>query len=258
MEVIIQSNYESVSKLAATIIQELIEIKPHCVLGLATGSTPLGLYKELIRMHVEDGLDFSKVTTFNLDEYYGLTPTHPQSYHYFMNEYLFDHINIPETQRHLPDGTTDTVGSFCKEYENRIRDHGGIDLQILGLGGDGHIGFNEPGSSLASRTRLKTLMQETIKDNARFFDSEDEVPKFAITMGVGTILDAKFCLLLCSGEKKAEILAQAVEGPVTASVTASALQMHPKTTVIADEAAASKLRYREYYRYIQEVRPADR
>lgn len=255
MEVIIQPDYESASRLAADIVEKLVRNKPDCVLGLATGSTPIGLYKELIRRHKDENLDFSKVTSFNLDEYYRLTPEHPQSYHYFMREQLFDHINIPEKQRHLPDGMATDVEASCKAYEQAIKQAGGIDLQVLGIGSDGHIGFNEPGSSLASRTRIKTLMEETIKDNARFFDEGEEIPIHALTMGVGTILDTKHCLLIACGAKKADIIAEAVEGPVTSQVTASALQMHPKTTVIVDEAAASKLKNIGYYRWIRDKLP---
>lgn len=255
MEVIIQPDYETASRLAADIVEKLVRQKPDCVLGLATGSTPIGLYKELIRRHKEEHLDFSKITSFNLDEYYRLTPDHPQSYHYFMREQLFDHINIPVAQRHLPDGMAEDIEASCQAYEDEIKKAGGIDLQVLGIGSDGHIGFNEPGSSLASRTRMKTLMQETIKDNARFFDETEEIPIHALTMGVGTILDVKHCLLIACGAKKADIIAAAVEGPVTSQVTASALQMHPKTTVIVDEAAASKLKNIQYYRWIQDKLP---
>src|SRR4029078_11769993 len=177
--------------------------KPKCVLGLATGSTPLGLYRELIRLHRDEGLDFSRVVTFNLDEYVGLGPTHPQSYRYFMQSNLFDHINVDVRNTHVPDGRALDFESHCEQYERRIKEEGGIDLQVLGIGTDGHIAFNEPGSSLGSRTRLKTLTSETVADNARFFGSEREVPRLAITMGVGTILESRRCLLLAAGHNKA-------------------------------------------------------
>ena len=169
----------------------MINSKPNAVLGLATGSTPLGVYRELARMHKADGLDFSQVATFNLDEYVGLTKDHPQSYHYFMHENLFKHINIPPQNIYIPSGTTTNYRAFCAWFERRIKDVGGIDLQLLGIGSDGHIAFNEPSSSLGSRTRIKTLARQTIEDNARFFDRIEDVPAYAITMGVGTILEGR-------------------------------------------------------------------
>jgi len=255
MRVIIVESYEEMSKRAAGIVKERLLKKPNLVLGLATGSTPLGLYKELIRMHREEGLDFSKVVTFNLDEYLGLKPEHEQSYHYFMFQNLFNHININPKNVHIPSGTTpvNEIEKYCQWYEKEIVKFGGIDLQILGIGRDGHIGFNEPGSSLGSRTRLKTLAEETIQDNARFFKSMDEVPRYAITMGVGTVMDAKECILLASGSNKAECLAKAVEGPVTSQITASVLQMHPRVTVIADKEAASQLKRQAYYNFVEEA-----
>ena len=196
-------------------------------------------------MHKEEGLDFSQVTTFNLDEYVGLTQNHPQSYHYFMHENLFKHINIAKQNIYIPSGTTDNYAAFCQWYEQRIGDCGGIDLQLLGIGSDGHIAFNEPSSSLGSRTRIKTLAQQTIDDNARFFDTLDQVPIYAITMGVGTILEARKILLLANGKNKAEAVAAAVEGPVTSMITASALQLHRDTLVIVNRDAASKLKMLE-------------
>lgn len=252
MEVIITANPEEMSKLAATLIRRQILQKPNSVLGLATGSTPIPLYAELVRMHREEGLDFSKVKTFNLDEYLGLPPTHKQSYHYFMNEHLFSKVNVSPANVHVPYGHTEHVLEFCQWYEDEIAKAGGIDLQLLGIGADGHIAFNEPGSSLGSRTRLKTLTEQTIKDNARFFDNPDEVPRFAITMGVGTILEAKEILLIADGQRKADIVAEFIEGPVTAQVTASALQLHRHVTVIIDEEAASKLKRADYYRWVYE------
>ncbi|HID95367.1 MAG TPA: glucosamine-6-phosphate deaminase [Candidatus Latescibacteria bacterium] len=253
MRVIVEKDYDGMSKKAAQIVAEVVREKPDCVLGLATGSTPLGLYRELIRMHKEEGLDFSRVKTFNLDEYYGLPPNHPQSYNYFMHQHLFDHINIAPQNINIPNGLARDAEAFCAEYERMIKDAGGIDIQVLGIGGDGHIAFNEPGSSLGSRTRLKTLTEETIRDNARFFSSMEEVPKFAITMGVGTILEARRCLLLANGSKKAKVLAQAIEGPITAQVTASALQLHPNVIVIADEEATSELKRKDYYAHVERM-----
>ena len=255
MEVIIKENYEKMSEEAAAIIRDAIHLKPNLVLGLATGSTPIGTYKELIRMHEAGELDFSKVLTFNLDEYVGLPSTHDQSYHYFMHENLFNHININPANVHVPSGVVKDFDRYCQWYEDEIAKVGGIDLQVLGIGSDGHIGFNEPGSSLASRTRIVTLTEDTIKDNARFFESEEDVPRFAITMGVGTIMEAGLCLLLANGEKKADPVEALVEGPITSQVTASALQMHPNATVIIDEAAASKLERVGYYRWTYENKP---
>lgn len=254
MRIIIEKDYEAMSKRGAEFVAEVVRNKPDCVLGLATGSTPVGLYKELIRMHKEEGLDFSRVTTFNLDEYHGLSPTHDQSYYYFMQENLFKDINVPPQSINVPSGPAKDVEAYCDEYERMIEDAGGIDIQVLGIGGDGHIAFNEPGSSLASRTRLVVLDEQTIEDNARFFDRIEDVPRFAITMGVGTILEARTCLMLANGEKKAGVVAKAVEGPITSQITASALQLHPKTIVILDEEAASELARKEYYLFAEKAR----
>jgi glucosamine-6-phosphate deaminase len=255
MRVIITKNYDEMSKEAAKIVVDLIRKKPKCVLGLATGSTPVGLYKELVRMHKEEGLDFSKVVTFNLDEYYGLSPDHPQSYRYFMDVNLFNGINIKKENTHVPNGKVpvEKIEEDCKNYEEMIKKAGGIDLQVLGIGGDGHIGFNEPGSPIFSRTRLVALDEQTIKDNSRFFEKIEDVPRFALTMGVGTILEAKEIIFLASGEKKAEVVAKAIEGPITSQITASALQLHPRVTVILDEAAASKLKRKEYYKFVYDA-----
>ena len=241
MLLIIKEDYEQMSVEAAKQVASLVRKKPDCVIGFATGSTPLGLYKELIRMHKMEGLDFSKVTSFNLDEYVGLPPSHDQSYHYFMWENLFKHININPTNVHIPMGMAEDVDAFCDWYEKKIVEHGGIDLQILGIGGNGHIAFNEPGSSLGSRTRIKTLKEKTIKDNARFFNSMDEVPKFAITMGVGTIMEAKRLLLLANGKGKAQAIKETVEGSIMAKYPATIVQLHRYATVIVDKEAASKL-----------------
>lgn len=252
MEVIVTPNVDQMSSLAADIIAQQLLRRPNSVLGLATGSTPIGLYNELIRRHREKGLDFSQVTTFNLDEYLSLPPSHPQSYRYFMDEHLFKHINIPPGNIHVPYGHAESVLEFCDWYEEQIKRVGGIDIQILGIGADGHIAFNEPGSSLGSRTRLKTLTLQTIQDNARFFSSMDEVPRFAITMGVGTILEARKIILLANGIKKAEIVAEAIEGPITSQVSASALQLHRDVIVIVDAEAGSKLKRADYYKWVYE------
>jgi glucosamine-6-phosphate deaminase len=247
VRVIIETDPEAASRRAARFVADLLRKKPNCVLGLATGSTPLLTYRELIRLHKEESLDFSDVTTFNLDEYVGLSSIHPQSYRYFMQQNLFSHINIRIQQTNVPDGRALDFELHCRQYEQRIKDVGGIDLQILGVGSDGHIAFNEPGSSLGSRTRLKTLTSETIRDNARFFGGEDKVPRLAVTMGVGTILESRRCLLLAFGAHKAIAVRDSVEGSVTAQVTASALQLHREVVGVFDEAAARLLVRRDYY-----------
>lgn len=241
MLVIIKENYDQMSIEAAKQVASLVRKNPDCVIGFATGSTPLGLYKELIRMNKNEGLDFSKVTSFNLDEYVALPPSHDQSYHYFMWENLFKHININPSNVHIPMGMAEDVEAFCDWYEQKIVEHGGIDLQILGIGGNGHIAFNEPGSSLGSRTRIKTLKENTMKDNARFFSSIDEVPKFALTMGVGTIMEAKRLLLLANGKNKSDAIKATVEGPIMAKYPATIVQLHRYATIIVDKEASSKL-----------------
>lgn len=255
MEIVVHEAYEEMSAAAARTVAEVMNTKPNAVLGLATGSTPLALYQELVRLHKDEGLDFSQVTTFNLDEYVGLTKDHPQSYHYFMHENLFKYINIPPQNTYVPSGTTHNYTAFCQWYERRIQECGGIDIQILGIGSDGHIAFNEPTSSLGSRTRIKTLAKQTIDDNARFFDRAEDVPIYAITMGVGTILEAAKIILVANGEGKAEAVANAVEGSVTSMCTASALQLHKDATVFLDRPASSRLQMLDYYKWIQEKGP---
>ena len=233
MEVIILPSKEDCAKLGGQLIFNLVKDNPECVLGLATGSTPVPLYEELIRLHKENNLSFSNVTSFNLDEYIGLSKNHPCSYRYFMQEQLFDSVDINFNSTHVPNGLVDDIQAECEAYEQSILDAGGIDLQILGIGSDGHIGFNEPCSSLSSRTRMKTLTGETIKDNARFFESENDVPRHCITMGVGTILDTKSVLLFAFGEGKSDVISKAIEGPISSMVPASALQLHPKVKVLS-------------------------
>lgn len=252
MNIIVNKDYEQMSKCAAEHIATLINRKPNCVIGFATGRTPIGTYRELIRMHKE-GLDFSKIIAFNLDEYFGIGMdlskpyAMDQSYHRFMYEEIFKYINIKKENIHIPDGLTKSPEKFCKEYEDAIIEAGGIDLQILGIGGDGHWAFNEPGASLDSRTRIEKLSQETLDDNYEAFYksagfSRDEMPLYAITMGIGTILDAKSVLMMANGSKKAKIVADALEGPVTNQVTASAIQIHKgEVTVVLDEEAAGML-----------------
>jgi len=253
MRVIVESDAAAVSRRAAKFIAALVRRQPTCVLGLATGGTPQGTYQELARLHRDEGLDFSRVVSFNLDEYVGLAPTHPQSYRYFMQESFFRHVNIDARNTHVPDGRALDFEAHAQQYERQIAERGGIDLQLLGIGTDGHIAFNEPGSSLGSRTRLKMLTPETLADNARFFGSIEAVPRLAVTMGVGTILESRQCLLLAVGESKAQAIRDTVEGPVTAQVTASALQLHRDVIMVLDEPAASKLARLGYYREVEKA-----
>lgn len=255
MEIIIQPDAKAGSETAARVLARRLREKPDAVLGLATGSTPLLLYRELARLHREEHLDFSGVTTFNLDEYVGLSADDPHSYHGYMWENLFRHINIRPEAVHIPDGLAEDIPASCARYEDAIRDAGGIDVQVLGIGTDGHLGFNEPSSSLASRTRIKTLTARTRKDNARFFGDEQKVPHHVITMGLGTIMDARACLMIAFGAAKAAAIARAVEGPVTAMCPASILQMHPAARVVVDEAAAGELTRADYYRWVYANKP---
>lgn len=256
MEIIIKPNATAGSHAAALVVAKLVRKNPSAVLGLATGSTPLILYKELIRMHREEGLDFSRVTTFNLDEYVGLPADHAQSYHHFMRENLFRHINIRPENVHIPDGMAEDIPVCCEKYEQAIADAGGICLQVLGIGSDGHVGFNEPTSSFASRTRIKTLTRQTVADNARFFGGdESKVPHHCLTMGIGTIMDARMTLMLAFGSDKAEAVAATVEGPVASVMPASILQHHPAAKIFVDEAAASKLKLSSYYRWVYDNKP---
>ena len=266
MDVLIRSNYEEMSICAARIIAALVCEKPNAVLGLATGSTPIGTYRELVRMHREEGLDFSGVTTFNLDEYLGIGQdlsrpyAEDQSYARFMWEELFRGIEIPLEQTHVPNGLTEDPETFCAWYEETIRKAGGIDLQLLGIGRDGHWGFNRPGASLVSRTQVVALTKQTLDDNWELFYCQagcqrEDMPCFAITMGIGTILEAHHVLMLASGGKKADIVARALEGPVTSQVTASAIQLYPGTvTVILDEAAAAKLAHTDHHRHVERLK----
>jgi glucosamine-6-phosphate deaminase len=241
MEVAVCSTYDEMSLRAARLISDLIRAKPDAVLGLPIGSTPVGLYRELVRMHREEDLSFAHVRTFNLIEYVGLGPEHPQSSARFAHEHLFDQVDIAAGSVHVPSGLAVDLDAHCAWYEQRIRECGGIDLEILGIGTDGHIALNEPGSPLHSRTRRVALARQTIEDSARFFKSRQYVPMLAVSVGIGTILDARRILLLANGPNKAGILAAAVEGLVNEMCPASALQLHEHVIVLADESAASRL-----------------
>ena len=265
MDVVIRDDYDQISKYAAGVIAKIIKSKPGSVLGLATGGTPIGTYRELILMHSR-GLDFSEVKTFNLDEYLGVgidldKPYHlDQSYARFMYEELFRHINIKKENTHIPDGLSGEPEKFCKWYEDEIKKAGGIDLQILGIGGDGHWAFNEPGSSLSSRTRVEPLTKQTLDDNYESFYKKakigrDDMPHFAITMGIGTILEARHLIMLASGKKKAKVVAKALEGPITSQITASAIQLYSgEATVVLDGEAASELQNIDHYRHVEKLK----
>lgn len=241
MKVIKTKDYEQMSRVAANILSAQVIMKPKCVLGLATGSTPIGTYYQLIKWYEKGDIDFSEVTTINLDEYKGLSPENDQSYRYFMNTHLFDHINIDKNKTYVPNGLEPDSGKACSQYNQIIQKYGGIDLQLLGLGNNGHIGFNEPGSAFEKETHCVSLTQSTIDANARFFSSMDEVPREAYTMGIKTIMQAKKIVVVVSGLQKASIVKKAFFGPITPEVPASVLQLHNDVTIVGDEEALSAL-----------------
>ena len=241
MKIKIAEDYYQMSRIAANIISEQIIIKPDCVLGLATGSSPIGTYNQLVRWYEKGDLDFSEVTTINLDEYKGLSPDNPQSYRYFMNHHLFDRVNIQKSRTYVPDGLEADAEKACADYNAIIKNCGGIDLQLLGLGRNGHIGFNEPGAAFEKETHCVNLTQSTIDANSRFFSSEEEIPKQAYTMGIKSIMQAHKILVIVNGIQKAEIVKQAFFGPIPPQVPASVLQLHPDVTLVADKEALSLL-----------------
>jgi len=247
MKVTICKDYEQMSQKAAEIFAERIKAKPDIVLGLATGGTPERLYAILAEKNKAGEIDCSKVRTFNLDEYVGLKPDHDQSYRQFMNDKLFDHINIDKANTRVLNGVADDLDAECKKFEEEIKAAGGIDLQLLGIGSNGHIAFNEPGTAKDSRTAVVQLKESTIKDNARFFKSADEVPRQALSMGNGSVLEAKEIVLVANKESKADPIATAVEGPASVDCPASLLQEHSNVTIIVDEAAAGKLKNKDKY-----------
>lgn len=255
MEIVILGGSRQIGKLAADAVEQLVRRKPDAVLGLATGSSPLPVYDELAARH-EQGLDFSKATAFALDEYVGLPAGHPQSYREVIRREFTGRVNIAPENVHGPDGTASDIPAACEAYEQAIAAAGGVDLQLLGVGTDGHIGFNEPASSFASRTRLKSLIEQTRRDNARFFNSLAEVPHHVITQGLATIMAARHVILLATGARKAQAVRDFVEGPVAAICPASVLQFHPHATVLLDEAAASALKLADFYRHTYENKPA--
>ena len=251
MQIVILKDATEVARYGADLFVAQLKKQPASTLGLATGSTPVALYQNLIEKNQQGDISFSQVTSFNLDEYLGLDGSHPQSYRFFMNEQLFDYIDIAKERTHVPPGDAQDPIAACQEYEARILAAGGIDIQLLGIGRNGHIGFNEPSSGLTSRTRVKTLTKATIDDNARFFSEDEYQPHLSITMGIGTILDAKKVVLLATGENKAAAIKATVEGPLTASCPASALQMHRDAVIVIDEAAASELADVDFYKHIE-------
>ena len=255
MEVIIQPSAAAATRLVARLVAKALRQNPPLVLGLATGRTMENVYALLADMHKQEGLDFAHCRTFNLDEYVGLPPENNHSYRFYMNHHLFSKVNIDRRNTHLPDGMASDLDAACTCYEQAIRQAGGIDFQLLGIGHDGHIGFNEPLSALRSRTRAKTLTPQTMAANSPLFGDQARMPQRALTMGVGTILDSKRCVLLATGTTKADILAKAVEGPITAMVSASALQLHPQCTIVVDEEAAVRLEGKDYYRFIFQNEP---
>jgi glucosamine-6-phosphate deaminase len=255
MEVIIRPNAEAAADLVAWVIARELRSNPRPVLGLATGRTMEPVYARLVTMHREERLDFSACRTFNLDEYVSLAGDDPHSYRHYMNHHLFHQVNIDLSNTHLPDGTAADLDAECANYERLISQAGGIDLQLLGIGHTGHLGFNEPLSAFRSRTMVRALSPITREQNGVLFENPDQIPLRAITMGVGTILDCRRCLLLASGEDKAAIVAKAVEGPITSMISATALQLHPRCTVVVDEAAAARFKQSDYYRWQFENEP---
>ncbi len=241
MKIYMTEDYQTMSRKAANILSAQIILKPNSVLGLATGSTPVGMYKQLVTWYEKGDLDFAEIKTVNLDEYVGLEPTHEQSYNYFMQEHLFDHVNINPANTNIPDGLAADPQAECRWYNQVIRQMGGIDIQVLGMGRNGHIGFNEPGDAFELETHVVDLTESTIEANARFFASRDDVPRQAMSMGIKSIMMAKKILLMVSGEEKADAVKRAFTGPVTPQVPASILQLHPYVTLVGDRAALSKL-----------------
>lgn len=250
MEVIIKKDYSDMCDEAVKLIHQSWQKKKNLVLGLATGKTPLGVYKGLIRLYRERKMDFSEVSAFSLDEYLGLPNDHPQSFAFYMQQNFFQHVNINKENIYRLNGLPEDIEAHCHEYENKIRMVGGIDVQILGIGKNGHIGFNEPSSSLSSRTRIKTLTRETVDANARFFQDTNEIPRYCLTMGIGTIMEARMVILLASGKDKRRAIQQSIEGPITATDPASILQLHPQVKFICDEDAASQLTRKDYYKWV--------
>jgi glucosamine-6-phosphate deaminase len=241
MRIIIADSYKEMSKKAADIVRSQVILKPDCVLGLATGDTPLGMYKELVKLYEKKEVDFSEVTIFNLDEYCKLNRENAQSYYYYMNHNFFKYINVKKKNTHIPNGTAKDIDEECRNYEQQIKNNGGIDLQVLGIGSNGHIGFNEPDINFEAETHLVQLDEITIEANSRFFSSKDEVPTMAISMGIKTIMQSRMLLLLANGEAKADAIYKAVKGKICPEVPASIIQLHPNAMIIIEKSAAKML-----------------
>jgi len=254
MRIVVKNSSEEAADFSAEFMVQSIRGQSDITLGLATGSSPVRTYEKLIERHKNNDVSFKSVTTFNLDEYLGLTGDHPQSYRFFMNEKLFNHIDIDFSNTHIPNGSSPTPVQACNDYESLIQQKGGIDLQLLGIGRNGHIGFNEPTSSLTSRTRVKTLTKDTVEANQHNFTEEEYQPHLAMTMGIGTIMEARQILLLATGEGKAQAIRDMVEGPLAAKCPASMLQMHMNATIVIDRDAAKLLEDVSFYEYIEQER----
>ena len=251
MEILIRESRDVGAQVAASVVSKIIKSEDKPVLGLATGGTPLRMYHELIRMMQSGELSFQNCTTFNLDEYAGLSREDERSYYFYMMSNLFDLVDIDKNNVNLPDGNGKDLREACRKYELQIKAAGGIDLQVLGIGANGHIGFNEPTGSFASRTWVKILSEQTIHDNSMYFDKLEEVPRHVITMGIATIMESSHCLLLANGAKKADAIRKMIEGPISASCPASILQMHPRVTVVLDEEAAYLLTFKDNYKWVE-------
>ena len=245
MEILIRDTPEEGARIAYRLVRKIPSSRSNPVLGLATGGTPLRLYREMIRMYQAGELSFQDCTSFNLDEYVGLPPEDERSYHHYMRTHLFDQVDMDPEHVHLPNGCAGDLRQACRDYEQKIKESGGIDLQVLGIGANGHIGFNEPTGSLASRTWVKILSEQTMRDNAVYFDHPEDVPRHVVTMGIATVMETRHCLLLANGAKKAEAVRYMIEGPVSASCPASILQMHRRVTIVLDEEAAYLLTFKD-------------
>ena len=251
MEILIRDSSDEGAKLAARVVGKIIKSVNSPVLGLATGGTPLMMYHELIRMQKSGEISFKNCSTFNLDEYAGLPREDERSYYYYMMSNFFEHIDINHSKINIPDGNSKDLRESCRKYEQQIKDAGGIDVQILGIGANGHIGFNEPTGSFSSRTWVKILSEQTIRDNSKYFEKKNEVPHHVVTMGIATIMESRHCLLLANGAKKADAIKKMIEGPISASCPASILQMHPRVTVVLDDEAAYLLTFKDHYKWVE-------
>ena len=252
MEILIRDTPEEGARLASKLVMKILGSRSNPVLGLATGGTPLRWYREMIRMYQAGDLSFQDCTSFNLDEYVGLPPEDERSYHHYMRTHLFDQVDMDPKHIHLPNGCAGDLRQACRDYEQKIKESGGIDLQVLGIGANGHIGFNEPTGSLASRTWVKILSEQTMRDNAVYFDRPEDVPRHVVTMGIATVMETRHCLLLANGAKKADAVRNMIEGPVSASCPASILQMHRRVTIVLDEEAAYLLTFKDHYKWVEQ------